>query len=474
MANPFGARFALAVFPILLALSAAMSEDIIRKPYIVHMEKSMKPHQFILHEHWYASLINELTSGTDAESLLLYTYDILLHGFAAILTSAEADALQTRKGCLAVIPSSVVKIHTTRSPHFLGLSGQDGNLWLRSHYGKDVIVGVLDSGIWPESESFHDGGLEPVPSKWKGTCESGYEANYGRLGKSEYKSARDNHGHGTHTAATVAGSPVEGASFSGFANGTATGMAPQARLAIYKVLWGRIDGDGTDIAAAMEKAVADGVDIISMSIGGPDMPFFQDSTAIIAFKAMEKGVFVSASAGNEGPVPYSVSNTAPWMTTVGASTVDREFPGPVMLGNMEIYRGTSTLYRPNVGEIDGNGRIPLVYLSQKRKLQALRGRALSILQRREHISGVARRGIRYKVRDINVVSSRQWNCGAHAKRASIVESCVIKSALMTSAYVRDNRNQLIRDRVFLEGRRSIRFGRRSCKPQCCGGSGAGV
>ncbi|KAH9305977.1 hypothetical protein KI387_010381, partial [Taxus chinensis] len=278
----------------------------------------------------------------------------------------------TRKGCLAVIPSSVDKIHTTRSPHFLGLSGQDGNLWLRSHYGKDVIVGVLDTGIWPESESFHDGGLEPVPSKWKGTCESGemfdsshcnkkiigaryffkgYEATYGRLGKSEYKSARDNEGHGTHTAATVAGSPVEGANFSGFANGTATGMAPQARLAIYKVLWGRGRGDGTDIAAAMEKAVADGVDIISLSLGGSDRPFFQDPKAIIAFKAMEKGVFVSAAAGNDGPFPYTVSNTAPWMTTVGASTVDREFPGPVMLGNMETYRGTSLLYRAKPGHI---------------------------------------------------------------------------------------------------------------------------
>ncbi|KAH9316849.1 hypothetical protein KI387_018618, partial [Taxus chinensis] len=387
MANPFfRANFALAVFASLLALTTvAMSEDIVRKPYIVHMKKSMKPLQFSLHEHWYASLINEVTSGTDDDgSLLLYTYDVLLHGFAAKLSSGEAETMETMEACLAAIPSSVDKIHTTRSPHFLGLSGSHNNLWLRSHYGKDVIVGVLDTGIWPESESFHDGGLGAIPPRWKGTCESGvmfdsshcnnkiigaryffkgYEAKYGSVGKYDYKSARDSQGHGTHTASTVAGSPVAGASFSGFANGTATGMAPNARLAIYKVLWGAGGaGDGTDIAAAMEQAVADGVDIISLSLGAAiDRPFYQDSKAIVAFKAMEKGVFVSASAGNEGPFAFSVSNTAPWITTVGASTVDREFPGPVVLGNMETYRGTSNFY---TGEIAGNGRFPLVYLSQ--------------------------------------------------------------------------------------------------------------
>ncbi|KAH9306227.1 hypothetical protein KI387_010631, partial [Taxus chinensis] len=313
MAAPF--RFGLALFATLLALSTVMSEHVRRKPYIIHMSKSMKPKHFSLHEHWYASLINEVTSGSDEHrSLLLYTYDILLHGFAAKLTSAEALALETREGCLAVIPSSISQLHTTHSPQFLGLNNQYNNLWPRSRYGKDVIVGVVDSGIWPESESFG------ARYFFKG-----YEARYGSLDKSEYKSTRDTIGHGTHTASTVAGSLV---AVSGIANGTAIGMAPLARLAVNKAVWGPAGrGDESDIVAAMEKAVADGVDIISMSLGSYDRPFYRDSSAIAAFKAIQKGVFVSISAGNSGPRYSSVTNTAPWMTTVGASSIDRELGG---------------------------------------------------------------------------------------------------------------------------------------------------
>ncbi|GLJ10270.1 hypothetical protein SUGI_0125080 [Cryptomeria japonica] len=170
MANP--SLFSLALFVTLFALTTTMSEEI-RMPYIIHMNKSMKPLHFSVQEHWYASLISEATSGSDDEGLLLYTYDIVVHGFAAKLSSAEVAALESMEGFLAVIPSSVTKIHTTHSPQFLGLGGSHNNLWPRSHYGKDVIVGVIDSGIWPESESFNDKGLGLVPAKWKGVCQSG-------------------------------------------------------------------------------------------------------------------------------------------------------------------------------------------------------------------------------------------------------------------------------------------------------------
>ncbi|XP_059069633.1 subtilisin-like protease SBT1.4 [Cryptomeria japonica] len=151
MANP--SLFSLALFVSLIALTTTVSQEI-RKPYIVYMNKSMKPLHFSLHEYWYVSLINEATSGSgsDDESLLLYTYDIVLDGFAAKLSRAEAASLESMEGCLAVIPSSVSQMHTTRSPQFLGLGGSHNNFWPQSHYGKDVIVGVIDTGIWPESE----------------------------------------------------------------------------------------------------------------------------------------------------------------------------------------------------------------------------------------------------------------------------------------------------------------------------------
>ncbi|XP_057842556.2 subtilisin-like protease SBT1.8 [Cryptomeria japonica] len=378
MANP--SLFSLALLVTLFAFTTTVSEEI-RMPYIIHMNKSMKPLQFSLREHWYASVINEATSGSDDEGLLLYTYDIVLDGFAANLSRAEAAALESVEGCLAVIPSSVRQIHTTHSPQFLGLGGSPNNLWPRSHYGKDVIVGVIDTGIWPESRSFNDKGLGPVSAKWKGVCQSGelfnsshcnrkligaryffkgYEARYGSLSKSELKSARDIEGHGTHCASTAAGSAVGGENFNGFANGTATGMAPQARVAVYKIVW---DGhiDGSDAIAAIEMAVSDGVDIISKSIGGPEMPFYNDAIAIGAFKAMAKGVFFSLSAGNFGSLYSSIQNTAPWVMTVGASSIDRKFPAAVRLGNHEIQTGSSLSQANQVTQ-----GLPLLYLSHNK------------------------------------------------------------------------------------------------------------
>ncbi|XP_057842554.1 subtilisin-like protease SBT1.7 [Cryptomeria japonica] len=314
-------------------------------------------------------------------SLLLYTYDIVLDGFAAKLSSGEAAALESMEGCLAVIPSCASQILTTHSPQFLGLGGSHNNLWPLSHYGKDVIVGVIDSGIWPESRSFNDKGLGPVPPKWKGVCQSGdmfdsshcnrkiigaryffrgYEAHQGKLNKSEINSARDSEGHGTHCASIAAGSEVGGVSFNGFGNGTARGMAPQARLAVSKVLW---DGnvDDCDQLAAIEMAVSDGVDIISLSLGYEERPFCKDPRAIGAFKAMAKGVVFSSAAANDGPFSASLRNTAPWLITVGDSSMDRKFPAAVRIGNHEIYRDSSLSQAAQVTE-----PLPVVYVSQNK------------------------------------------------------------------------------------------------------------
>lgn len=191
-----------------------------------------------------------------------------------------------------------------------------------------------------------------VPAHWKGACETGraftksncnkkvvgarvfyrgYEASTGKINeKDEYKSPRDQDGHGTHTAATVAGSPVRGANLLGYAYGTARGMAPGARIAAYKVCW---TGGcfSTDILSAVDQAVADGVNVLSISLGGGVSPYYRDSLSIASFGAMERGVFISGSAGNGGPDPISLTNVSPWITTVGASTMDREFPSSVKL-----------------------------------------------------------------------------------------------------------------------------------------------
>lgn len=149
-------------------------------------------------------------------------------------------------------------------------------------------------------------------------------------------SPRDYDGHGTHTLSTAGGSFVRDASVFGFGKGIAKGGSPRARVATYKVCWPPINGDecyDADVLAAFDMAIADGVDIISASIGGNPSPYFNDTLAIGSFHATKKGILVVCSAGNSGPMDGTVVNVSPWIFTVGASTMDREFSDWVLLGN---------------------------------------------------------------------------------------------------------------------------------------------
>ncbi|KAJ4840061.1 hypothetical protein Tsubulata_047987 [Turnera subulata] len=148
-------------------------------------------------------------------------------------------------------------------------------------------------------------------------------------------------GHGTHTASTAAGNLVHGASLVGLASGTARGGAPSARIAVYKICW--FDGCyDADILAAFDDAIADGVDIISLSIGGSEPAnYFSDSIAIGTFHAMKNGILTSVSAGNSGPDPATITNFSPWFLSVAASTIDRKFVTKIKLGNGAFYEGVS-------------------------------------------------------------------------------------------------------------------------------------
>lgn len=153
----------------------------------------------------------------------------------------------------------------------------------------------------------------------------------------EIKSPRDSDGHGTHTASTAAGREVAGASYYGLAEGLARGGFPSARIAVYKVCW-ELGCDSADILAAFDDAIADGVEIISISLGSLfPVPYFQDTIAIGSFHAMKNGILTSNSAGNYGPWKGWVSNYSPWSLTVGASTIDRKFVSQLVLGNGQIF-----------------------------------------------------------------------------------------------------------------------------------------
>ncbi|KAK1321546.1 Subtilisin-like protease [Acorus calamus] len=357
-----------------------------RQVYIVYLggHSGTKTQQEILNHH-HSFLLSVKTNEEEAKDSMLYSYKNSINGFAAYLSKEEAAALSQREEVVSAFPSQAKQwaLQTTRSWDFIGL--EEGFFGMNNvtasmemkhkhKHKKDIIVGLLDSGIWPESKSFSDAGMGPVPKSWRGICQEGdsfsssdcnrkligaryyikaYEAYYGPLNtSSEYRSPRDHDGHGSHTSSTVAGRHVPGASaLGGYGLGLASGGAPRARIAMYKVCWPLPGGDPAlentcfeaDMLAAMDDALSDGVDVLSISIGttGTQPAYSQDGIALGALHAVKKGVVVSCSAGNSGPTPATSSNLAPWIITVGASSIDRVFYSPVILGNGIQIKGQS-------------------------------------------------------------------------------------------------------------------------------------
>ncbi|CAI0395117.1 unnamed protein product [Linum tenue] len=356
-----------------------------RQAYVIHMDRTKLPPaaSASASTQWYESLINSVaeTPSQDHEEEssspeLLYAYNTVVSGFSAKLSASELQSLTKTNGFLTAIPDEMLILHTTHTPKFLGLELGKG-LWSPSSLASDVIVGILDTGIWPEHPSFQDRGLPPLPpSRWKGQCETatkfslsncnnkligamyfykGYESVAGRINETvDYRSPRDSNGHGTHTASTAAGGLVGSANFLGLANGSAAGMKYTARIAAYKVCWA-LGCTNSDLLAAMEQAVKDGVDVLSLSLGGAPKPFYNDNVAIASFGAVQNGVFVSCSAGNSGPASSSVSNVAPWIMTVAASYTDRGFPTTLFLGNGAKFEGSSLYYGKSIKNL------PIVY-----------------------------------------------------------------------------------------------------------------
>ncbi|TYI50671.1 hypothetical protein E1A91_D12G118700v1 [Gossypium mustelinum] len=363
-----------AIMLLLLALMAAISTaSTDKQAYIVRMDKTKITNSTFsslvsITKPWHQAVLESLADGDELEATppeLLYSYETALFGFAAKLSSKQLESLKNMDGFMSAVPDKMLSLHTTRSPFFLGLTGKKGKNgpWSGSNLHSDVIIGVVDSGIWPEHVSFRDHGLSPVPERWRDTCEKGTKFSPSNCNKkligaryfyggylaagekinetNEYVSTRDASGHGTHTASTAGGNFVEQANLFGVANGSAAGMRYTARIAAYKVCW---PGCSTiDILTAMMKAIEDGVDVLTLSLGSTSeaVPYWQDYLAIASYFAFKSGIFVAFSAGNSGPWAYTAVNTAPWIMTVAASTIDRSFPAIIKLGNGETFEGSS-------------------------------------------------------------------------------------------------------------------------------------
>jgi subtilisin family serine protease len=298
----------------------------------------------------------------------IYDFTVTNNGVAVDLTARQAAELAKQPNVVALSKDRLAHPDTTLSPHFLGLD-KNGGLWEQlgggPRAGAGVVVGVIDTGIWPENPSFAGHTGIPVPSTWHGTCVAGqnfpvtecndkligaryYVAGFGKhnIAKWDYLSPRDGAGHGSHTSSTAAGNYGVHVTIDGNVIGDAAGMAPGAKLAMYKVCW---DGkppipDGcfnSDSVAAINDAVADGVDVLNYSIGGTSESSVLDPVSMAFRGAANAGVFVANSAGNSGPGASTLDHPAPWVTTVAAATFRRAFQA-VELGNGARYVGAST------------------------------------------------------------------------------------------------------------------------------------
>ncbi|MGC4772801.1 S8 family serine peptidase [Micromonospora sp. DT44] len=325
-------------------------------------------------------------------------YTAAFNGFSATLSAKQANALRADKRVRAVTaaralgtrsatplttaPTAGTPIASTAAASTTAAAAKPAKpVKPGPATGAGMVVGVLDTGIWPESASFAK--KMPAPKTWHGTCQTGvafvaehcngkivgaryfadtWLAGGGSVPEGEFLSPRDAAGHGTHTASTAAGLPVRDVTIDGRSYGAVSGVAPDAQIAVYKVLWGGMGYDA-DIIAGIDAAVSDGVQVLNFSIGS-DLGDWEANTPIgVAFlNATLSGVFVAASAGNTGIVSGAISNAAPWVTTVGAAVTNAN-EATVKLGD-----GTK-LVGGSLDALPGDASRPMVFGDQAGSLE---------------------------------------------------------------------------------------------------------
>jgi len=302
--------------------------------------------------------------GVDADRLVA-EYDVAFNGMAVKLTESELYHLKKLDSVVNVWEDEIRYADTVQTPDYLGLTGPNG-VWDTEFGGPDnagegIVVGVIDTGIDPNNPSFAPEGIPAPPETFTGTCDFGtddwgtfecnnkivgarfYGSEFGNTTAYDYLSARDMNGHGSHTAGTAAGNDGVPLQINGISLGEASGMAPQAHIAVYKALWMTASGTGSGtsagLVAAIDQAVEDGVDVINYSISG-SREYVVTADEVAFLIAAQAGIFVATSAGNEGDTdgPSSVAHNAPWTTTVAASTHNRGADMTVTVGGDGVER----------------------------------------------------------------------------------------------------------------------------------------
>ncbi|CAA0817217.1 Subtilase family protein [Striga hermonthica] len=352
--NLFYTLIPIVFFSLLLLLSVVSSalDDNKAEIYIVHVKKKnpssiggVETEDTIKNYH-----MSFLPQG--AKDSLIYSYMYAISGFSARLTAKQVEIIKKKEDFISILPDSTSHPLTTRSPAFLGLNQWSG-AWPQTGLGDGVVVGLIDGGIAPGHPSFNGSGMSPQPTSWKGRCDlpEKFGCNNKVIGARAFKGGNvsalpvDRYGHGTHTASIAVGAFVHNVSVQGNARGTASGVAPRAHLAAYKVCFAGCQA--SDTLAGIDAAIEDGVDLLSISLVGVFKPFYESVIAIGGFAAAKKGILTSVAAGNNGPSAWTVINDTPWLLTVGASTIDRRIRATAKMGNGLAFDGESVFQPKN-------------------------------------------------------------------------------------------------------------------------------
>lgn len=279
-----------------------------------------------------------------------YRWTTALNGFAVALTPEQVAVVESDPAVASVEANAVRPMSARRTP--VPSSAQVRQP--RATGGSGVVIGLVDSGLAPESPLFAGvPGLGRGPEDFTGSCEVGEEwpattcnrkvvgsgwwvAGFGpdRIRSSEHLSPRDAVGHGTQVASVAAGNAGVSVRMRGRTIGEFGGIAPQARVAAYKACWGAPDpgDDGcatADLVSAIDRATADGVDVLNLAVAGPPGT---DTVERALLGAAEADIVVVAAAGNDGREEYA-AHGSPWVTTVGASL------GSVWQGRVSVVGG---------------------------------------------------------------------------------------------------------------------------------------
>ncbi|XP_023742898.2 subtilisin-like protease SBT2.4 [Lactuca sativa] len=365
------------VFLFLFCTICVAEEE--RKIYLVMVEGG-PPVAFFEDRHMYSEVLkahakhledshDQLLQSTLDEGAYnkLYSYKHIVNGFSVHTTPTQAKKLKKAPGVKFIEKDRGVKMMTTYTPNFLGLPQ---GVWTTeggdSNAGEGIVIGLVDTGINPFHPSFAYDPWNGYPrnrTQFPGVCDVGphfpksscngkiVSARFfaagaqatGKLNASiDILSPYDSVGHGSHTASTAAGNHGVPVVVKGSYYGKASGMAPRARIAVYKAIYPSI-GTRTDVIAAMDQAIKDGVDILSLSIG-PDEPPEKTITMLSMFDifmlfAHKAGIFVVQAAGNRGPGPYSTVSYSPWAVGVASCDTDRTYPSSLVLGNGQRFNG---------------------------------------------------------------------------------------------------------------------------------------